>query len=273
MQLELKWSLTGKLIVDDLSHDDHNMSKTLAKFAGIQPSDAQTVAKLDELFAAIESQCSKDVRHNDKGVTKRGLFANGRLGQREQGDLGKQTCRFGRECSNHKCERVHPDGRTIEKRTKQNAPDPKSKVPCKTEGCSATFLRENHRRILCKGCFDKAINRNGGKVSLKDGTTKTFDVKISDRSQGAVKQLIRKAYQAGTKRSRDRVNDNNNDLTDSDEEAQDTRPAPLQVKRKRAKLVKIAKEADDDQTAFNSEANFKKFAANIGIDLGDVDFN
>ena len=269
MQLELKWSLTGKLIVEDLSHDDHNMSKTLTKFAGIQPSDAQTVAKLDELFAAIESQCSKDVRHNDKGSTKRGLFVNGRLGKRDHEDLSKSTCKFGRECSNRKCERAHPDGRKIDSRPKHDTPDPKSKVPCKAEGCSATFLRENHRRILCKPCFDKTIQRNGGKVSLKDGTTKTFDVKVSDRSQGAVKQLVRKAYAAGTKRSRDKANDSDATITDTDEEAPDTRPAPLQVKRKRAR-AKAAKNAKPD---FDSDANFKKFAANIGIDLGDVDFN
>jgi hypothetical protein len=38
MQLELKWSLTGKLIYEAMSHDDHNMSKALSKFQKIKPS-------------------------------------------------------------------------------------------------------------------------------------------------------------------------------------------------------------------------------------------
>jgi len=276
MQLELKWSLTGKLIYEAMSHDDHNMSKALSKFQKIKPSDAQTIAKLDEMFAAILSQCTKDVKYADTGNRdKRGLFANGRLGagnkrKRETSkdtDKADEECRFGRECSRRNCERQHPKGRKIDRNNDRNSdrnsdrnpdrPDPKSKVPCKAKGCTETFLRGHHRRILCSDCYNQAIG-NKGLITLKDGTSKQFDVSLknlNNRQADNVHKLVRKAYQAGSKRPP------SDDASDDDFDG-DTRAAPLKVRTKRAKA---ATQAIDKE--LHSDAAFQKFANNIGLHL------
>jgi hypothetical protein len=258
LSIDLKWKQSGKPIVDIMTHRDHNMNDALKTWKSASISDKNTLAELDKLFAAIESQCKKDEQYDDKHGGGEHKHANGVKGG-GKGSAGKtdssskknNDCRKGDDCTRADCYFDHP------RDSKAKSGDQKSKAKqngvtkCEAKGCNGKTPPDS--RILCQACYQKVCDSKSGTLELKDGQ-KPFTLKRKNElglSKSDVKDF-KKAFKAFTAEID----------PEQDDDLADQPPGPKSSKRKVTFQPK-----DSAEKRPKSAADIKAFAAAIGINL------
>jgi hypothetical protein len=268
LALDIKWTHSGKTIVESLSHKDHNMSDALKDFKNIACTDKNTTAQLDKLFAAIESQCKRDEKHDDKngGSDKHANGAEsykgsvmGRLGNNVKEDYRSNIpCRHN-PCTHQDCKFKHPSTTKPKGKGggkgggKGSGKDGAHKAdPCLGKGCPDKSPADY--RFLCVTCFKKSCDH--GSIELKDGTRyprEKANMGFSDNQMKGMKSALaalKEELQADP-------------CEDSDE--LDAPAGPKSFKRK----VQIAAAAQQSskKTKGGQTKEFKAFAAKLGLNV------
>jgi hypothetical protein len=257
LSIDLKWKQSGKPIVDIMTHKDHNMNDALKAWKIATISDKNTLAELDKLFAAIESQCKKDEQYDDKHGGGEHKHANavkgGGKGANKNGASKKNNdCRHGDDCTRPDCYFDHPrDSKTKHgdqrSKTKQNGI-----TKCEAKGCSNNTPPDN--RILCIACYKKCCDSKTGTLELKNDKT-PFKLKRKNEfglSKSDVKEF-KKAFKAFKAAETE---------PDEDEEFPDQPPGPKSSKRKVS-----FEPSENTEKKSRSAADVKAFAAAMGINL------
>ena len=140
LHTEFKWSQSGAKIVEVLCHNDHNMSEALEDFKELTPPDSTVTALLQNLFAAISRQCTKEVHYVD--------------GNKRSANAASIMDRIG----------LKEDGSPAKRRRQDGEPhyDSSNKTGGKCEGAGCPADKQTKR--LCTTCFHKLLD---------DGTIKT----------------------------------------------------------------------------------------------------
>jgi hypothetical protein len=275
LAIELKWKQSGKPIVDIMTHKDHNMSDALSAFKNAVISDKNSLAQLDKLFAAIESQCKRDEQHDDKhgGNTKK--HANSAYGKGAPDSGMRGECRFGARCTRDNCFFTHPGTEISTSKGKGDGKKDKGKGKgnCKAKGCSKPCGEPNHLGVaksVCKDCFKLAISDRDKGVMLKDGThfkapplsnQKNDSVNLSKGQ----KKTFKKALQAYADSAKNDADDQEFEEWDGDMTQTEDKPGPLSSKR-RVKYEADTKTHDGAKKP-KGDSQIKAFAAAMGFKL------
>jgi hypothetical protein len=256
LSIELKWKQSGKQIVDVMTHKDHNMNDALKDYKNIVVSDKTCTAVLDRLFAAIESQCKRDEKHDDKhgSVEKHANSADGKGSGNSKPAAGDTSwrstvlCRDAASCTNKTCGFKHPHKSGGDQGSKggkgkglggKGGTD-STKKKCQGPGCSEK-LEASDYKMLCQPCFNKA--KELGSMKLKNGEIFT-------------NRAVRKASAA--------IAAAGGDGSDSDEEDHDLPAGPKSHKRK------VQLQLEDDRKSKKGKGysqEVKAFALKMGMKL------
>jgi hypothetical protein len=256
--IDLKWQQSGKPIVDIMTHKDHNMADALKTWKSAIISDKNTLAELDKLFAAIESQCKKDEQYDDKhggGDHKHANSAKGGgkgyQGRNDSNPKKNNDCRKGDDCTRPDCYFTHPRDSKSKGGDHKASKTQNGVTKCEGKGCNNNTPADN--RILCQSCYNKARESSTGTLELKNGQ-KPFQFKPRNAlglNKTEAKE-IKKAFKAFTA----------DQDQDQDDEPGDQPPGPLSSKRK----VTFQPQGSDKKSKSEAD-NVKAFAAAIGIKL------
>jgi hypothetical protein len=263
LQMAFKWKQSGKRIVDLLVHNDHNMANALIAFKKLDVADKDCTAQLDKLFAAVEAQCKRNDKHDEK-VNAFSLRTQSQdqteSTKKDSRDTSKIKCRFGERC------RRWPDCAYMHSDKEGNAPDSTNKggrkeggkggkggkAKAELEKCMGVGCpdKATKRKKVCTTCYMKACEE--GEIKLKDGTIFTGSNPRHDSAVGILTKSkmhdLKKAFAAIV---------GENESSDDDEEAPTGVGGPAcsaNAKRKRA-----------DVATGDATKRIKEFAEGLGI--------
>ena len=184
LQVDMKWTNTGKRIYDKLSYGNHNMATTLLIYKDMTPSDSQTCGLLDQMFAMIDNQIKLDEKQDDSSHK----YANS--------VFGRVTCRDGMDCDRPGCNFGHPKGYVAPtgkggkgkgkgKGKFGGGKGSRSTWQCQKPGCSDPQKLSGYRK-LCTTCFkDLGAKGENASIKLKDGSTMTLNKPEYKRANSA----------------------------------------------------------------------------------------
>jgi ATP-dependent protease HslVU (ClpYQ) peptidase subunit len=210
LQMAFKWRQSGKRIVDQLVHNDHNMTEALKAFKKLDVADKDSTAQLDKLFAAVEAQCKRNDKHDGKASAfSTRLLSHGEpdTAGKPARDTSKVKCRFGAGCTRWPgCGYMHSEDevRSLERlgkgsRTNNGGKGGKGRKAsgemCMAVGCPD---KASKRKKVCTTCYMKACEE--GEIKLNDGTVFTGSNPRHEQTVGILTkgkmQDLKKAFAA-----------------------------------------------------------------------------
>jgi hypothetical protein len=256
LQIPLKWKQCGKRIVDQLIHNDHNMSDALSSYKNLDVADKDCTAQLDKMFAAVEAQCKR----NDKHEGKSNAFSTRLLKSEDQDEhkndsqeAAQAECKFGDNCNRYpNCGFKHskgaPKGNKSNKGSKGGKGAGSQAAKCLGVGCPD---KGSKGKKLCTTCFMKACEE--GELKLKDGTVFTASKPAKEGLNKSKLQTLKKAFAAL--------------IEEEENDSEDEENAPSGVGGPACSAGKKRKRAASAQAANDASKRIKDFAEGLGIDL------
>ena len=147
----------------------HNMSEELELYKNITPPDSQVTSMLAIRLAAIEHQCTKEMKYDDGTSNTRAHQATGLFDRLGLGDnrKPKKECCDGRDCKRGGCHFGHPQGKWNEQKDSKPRYDNSNTTGGKCEAANCPEV--NQKKQLCTSCFYKMLD--AGSIKTKAGGT------------------------------------------------------------------------------------------------------